>query len=37
MRTSFDLATVRVKTEDGYERGIDDIIDFVTGRTKSTA
>jgi hypothetical protein len=30
MRTDFDLPLLRVNTDDGYDPGLDDIVDFVT-------
>jgi predicted kinase len=37
MRTDFDLPILRVNTDDGYEPGLDGIIDFVIDGTQPTA
>ena len=37
MRVDFGLPTLRVNTDDGYEPGLDAIVDFVITRTQRTA
>lgn len=36
MRTDFDLPTLRVNTDDGYDPGLDSIIAFVTATSRAS-